>query len=137
MFSESWRSIIEAGGEVQVCWIAFTSDGRQDKNWMFQLGKACAIMRALHHSIALKLELSRKAKLLMFKSIFVPFFTYGIESWVTTERRRLQMQASEIRFLRKIKRFRHLTNLTLQFQNLSISSGFWIGRFQLLGSLVM
>ena len=81
------------------------------KNWMFRLSKACAI---LHHLIVLKLELSRKAKLWMFKSIFAPFLTYGLECWVTAERGRSQMQASERGFLRKIKRFRHLTNLTLR-----------------------
>ena len=56
-------------------------------------GKASAVMRALHHSIVLKLELSRKAKLSVFKLIFVPILTYGHESWGTTERMRSQMQA--------------------------------------------
>ena len=56
-------------------------------------------MRALHHSIVLKRELSRKAKLSVFKSIFVPILTYGQESWVMTERVRSQMQASEMKFL--------------------------------------
>ena len=56
-------------------------------------------MRALHIALVLKRELSRKAKLSMFKSIFVPIPTHGHESWVMTERVRSQMQAS----LRKIK----------------------------------
>ena len=66
-------------------------------------GKASTVMRALHHSIVLKRELLQKAKLLALKSIFVPIFTYGHESLVMTERMRSQMQASEMRFLRKIK----------------------------------
>ena len=60
-------------------------------------------MRVLHQIVVLKRELSRKAKLSVFQSIFVPIFTYGNEFWVMTERVRLQMQASEIRFLQKIK----------------------------------
>ena len=60
-------------------------------------------MQALHHSVVLKREQSRKAKFSVFKSIFVFIFTYGHESWVMTERVRSQMQASEMRFLQKIK----------------------------------
>ena len=60
MFSASWRSIIETGGEVQVnLWVAFTSDGRQDKKLDVRSGKTSAVMLALHHSVGLKRELSR------------------------------------------------------------------------------
>ena len=44
--------------------VAFTSDGRQDKKLNVRLGKASAAMRALHHSVVLKREWSRKAKIL-------------------------------------------------------------------------
>ena len=60
-------------------------------------------MRALHHSVVLKRKLSRKAKLSVFKSIFVPILTSGHEYWVMTEKVRSQMEASEMRFLRKIE----------------------------------
>ena len=51
----------------------------------------------------MKRELSKKAKLSIFKAVFVPILTYGHESWVMTERMRSQVQASEIRFLRRIE----------------------------------
>ena len=60
-------------------------------------------MRALHRSVVLKRELSRKVKLSGFKSIFVPILTYGRGFWVMTERVRSQIQASEVRVLRIIK----------------------------------
>ena len=82
--------------------VAFTSDGKQDEELDSRSGKASAVMRALHHSVVLKRELSKKAKLFVFKSIFVPIFTYGHESCNMIERVRSQMQASEIRFLRII-----------------------------------
>jgi len=50
------------------------------------MGKASAVMRALQYSIVMKRELSKKAKLSVFKTVFVPIPTYGRESWVTTER---------------------------------------------------
>ena len=60
-------------------------------------------MRALHYSVVIKRELSKKAKLSVFKAVFVPILTYGHESWVMTERMRSQVQASEMRFLRRIE----------------------------------
>ena len=69
--------------------VAFTSDGRLDKELDVQLGKATSLMRTLHHSVVLKRELLRKAKLSVFKSIFVPIFTHGHESWIKTEKVRL------------------------------------------------
>ena len=57
----------------------------------------------MHHSVVLKREQSGEAKLLVFKSIFVSILAYGHESPVMTERVRPQMQASEMRFLQKIK----------------------------------
>ena len=56
-------------------------------------------MQVLHHSVILKWELSKKAKLSVFKSIFDSILTYGHETWVMTERVQPQMQASEIRTL--------------------------------------
>ena len=83
--------------------VAFTSDGRQDEELDIRIVKASAVMRALHFSAAIKRELSKKAKLSIFKAVFVPILTYGHESWVMTEKMRSQVQASEMRFLRKIE----------------------------------
>ena len=83
--------------------IAFTSDGKQDEELDTQIDKASAVMRALHYSVVMKRELSKKAKLVsIFKTILVPILTYGHESWVMTERVQSQVQASEMRFLQKI-----------------------------------
>ena len=51
----------------------------------------------------MKRELSKKAKLSIFKAVSVPILTYGHESWVMTEKTRSQVQASEMRFLRRIE----------------------------------
>ena len=83
--------------------VAFTSDGRQDEELDTRIGKANAVMRALHYSIVMKRELPKKAKLSIFKAVFVPILTYGHESWVVTKRMRSQVQASKMRFLRRIE----------------------------------
>ena len=84
--------------------IVLTSDGRQDGELDARIGKASAVMRALHYSVVMKRELSRKAKLSIFKTVFLPIFTYDHKSWVMTERVRSQAQASEMRCLRRIER---------------------------------
>ena len=83
--------------------VAFTSDGRQDEELDTRIGKTSAVMRALHYSVVMKQELSKKTKLSIFKAVFVPIFTYGHESWAMTERMRSQVQAFEMRFLRRIE----------------------------------
>ena len=51
----------------------------------------------------MKRELSKKAKLSVFYTVFVSILTYGHESWVMAERVRSQVQASEMRFLQSIE----------------------------------
>ena len=62
-------------------------------------------MRTLHSSVVVKKELSRKAKLSIYRSIFVPTLTYGHELWVVTERTRSRVQAAEMSFLRRVAGF--------------------------------
>ena len=59
-------------------------------------------MRDLHYLIAMRRKLSKRAKISIL-IVFVPIFTYGHESLVMTERVRSQVQASKMRFLRKIE----------------------------------
>ena len=82
---------------------SFTSDGRLDKELDTRIGKASAVMRALSNSDVKKRELSKKAKLSIFKAVFVPILSYGPESWVMTKRVQSQVQAFEMRFLRRIE----------------------------------
>ena len=53
--------------------VAFTSDGRQDEELDTRIGKASAVTQALHYSVVLKQELSKKAKLSIFKAFLAPF----------------------------------------------------------------
>ena len=78
-------------------------------------------MQALHYSVVMKRELSKKVKLSVFKTVFVPILTYGHESWVMTERMRSQTQASEMRFLRRIEgvRFENLLTSSRYFSKLN------------------
>jgi len=65
------------------------------------IGAASAVMRALYRSVVVKRELSRKAKLSIYRSIYVPTLTYVHELWVVTERMRLWIQAAKMSFLHR------------------------------------
>ena len=80
--------------------VLFTSEGKMEWEMDRQFGAASAVMRALYRTVVVKRELIRKAKLSIYRSIYVPTLTYGHELWVVTERMRSRIQAAEMSFLR-------------------------------------
>ena len=82
--------------------ISFTSDGRQNSELDICIDKASAVMRQLHQSVVLKRELCTKAKLSIFRLVYVPILTYGHECWIINEKVRSRVQAAEKGFLRRI-----------------------------------
>jgi len=66
-----------------------------------RIGAATAVKEALHRTVLVKRKLSRKAKLSMYWSVYLPTLTHGHELWAVTERKRLWIQAAEKSFLRK------------------------------------
>ena len=64
-------------------------------------------------------ELSRSAKMLVYKTMIEPTLTYGAESWVLKEREKQRIQAAEMRVLRKIagvRRIDHVRNADIRAQ---------------------
>ncbi|KAK0132400.1 Craniofacial development protein 2 [Merluccius polli] len=82
--------------------VFFTSEGRMEREIDRRIGAASAVMRTVHGSVVVKRELSRKAKLSIYQSIYVPALTYGHELWVMTERTRSWVQAAKMSFLRRV-----------------------------------
>ena len=84
--------------------VAFTRDGRQDEELdNRKINKAGlsddTVMRVRHFSVVMKQKIVKKAKLSIFKTVFVPILNYYNESWAMTERERSQVQAFEMRFV--------------------------------------
>ena len=77
------------------------SKGMMGREIDSRIGAAGAVLHALHRTVVMKRELSRKAKLSIYWSIFVPTLTYSHECWAVTERTRLRVQAAEMGFLRR------------------------------------
>ncbi|KAK3559275.1 hypothetical protein QTP86_009939 [Hemibagrus guttatus] len=91
-----WKKVactIQVGGEVlpqveefKYLGVLFTSEGRMDCEIDRRIGAAAAVMRSMYRSVVVKKELSCKAKLSIYQSIYIPSLTYGHELWVMTER---------------------------------------------------
>ncbi|KAK3559562.1 hypothetical protein QTP86_013728, partial [Hemibagrus guttatus] len=81
--------------------VLFTSEGRMDREIDRQIG-AAAVMRSMYRSVVMKKELSRKVKLSIYQSIYVPTLTYGHDLWVMTERVRSRIQAAKMSFLHRV-----------------------------------
>ncbi|XP_065817852.1 uncharacterized protein [Labrus bergylta] len=82
--------------------VLFTSEGRMECEIDRRTGSASAVMQALCRTVVAKRELSLKAKLSIYRSIYITTLTYGHELWVVTERMRSRIQAAEISFLRRV-----------------------------------
>lgn len=61
-----------------------SGNGGLDGLWDWQVDQFSAVMRSLYHSDLVKKELSRKAKLSIYQSIYVPTLPTGHEVWVMT-----------------------------------------------------
>ena len=81
MLSPNWWSITKTVGEIKNLGVSFTSDGRQNSELDIRIGKASAVMRQLYRFVVLKRELCTKAKLSIFRSVYVLILTYGHECW--------------------------------------------------------
>ncbi|KAK3549885.1 hypothetical protein QTP86_015499 [Hemibagrus guttatus] len=101
--------ILQVGGEVlpqveefKYLGVLFTSEGRMDREIDRRIGAVAAVMRSMYRSVVVKKELSQKAKLSIYQSIYVLTLTYGHELWVMTERVRSRIQTAEMSFLRRV-----------------------------------
>uniref|UniRef100_A0A3B3QGI4 Reverse transcriptase domain-containing protein n=1 Tax=Paramormyrops kingsleyae TaxID=1676925 RepID=A0A3B3QGI4_9TELE len=93
------EEVLPQMGKFKYLGVFFTSEGRMEWEIDRRIGAASAMMQALHRSVMVKKELSQKAKLSIYRSIYVSTLTYGHELWVVTERMRSRVQAAEMSFL--------------------------------------
>ena len=73
----------------------YTSDGKMEREIDCRIGAAGAVLSSLYHSVMTKRELSHRANLSVYRSIFVSTLTYGHEGWVMTDRSRSRIQAAD------------------------------------------
>ncbi|KAI3375916.1 hypothetical protein L3Q82_003772 [Scortum barcoo] len=70
---------LQVGGEVlpqveefKYLGVLFTSEGKIEREIDRRIGAASAVMRSVYRTVVVKKELSRKAKLSIYRSIYAP-----------------------------------------------------------------
>ncbi len=71
--------------ELKYLGILFISEGKMERETDRWIGAAAAVIWTLYLIVVVKKELSRKAKLSIYQSIYVPTPTYGHELLVVTK----------------------------------------------------
>lgn len=77
--------------------VLFTSDGRMEQEKQVVVGMASVVMQELYRTVVAKKDLSRKAMLLIYRSVYVPTLIYSHELLVVTERATPLIQAAKMR----------------------------------------
>ncbi|KAK3533017.1 hypothetical protein QTP70_006234 [Hemibagrus guttatus] len=82
-----WKKVactLQVGGELlpqveefKYLGVLFTSEGRMDREIDRWIGAVAAVTRSMYRSVVVKKETSRKAKLSIYQSIYVPNLSYG------------------------------------------------------------
>ena len=63
--------------EFKYLWVLFMSEGMMGHAIDWRVGAVGVVLHALHHTVVTKRELTQKAKLSIYRSVFVPTLTYG------------------------------------------------------------
>jgi hypothetical protein len=79
-----------------------TADGKIDEEINHGLQKAKQIFYQLANTIVGNKELNEDTEMRVYKTVFVPTLLYGTESLTILDKRKNRMQASEMKFLRKV-----------------------------------
>ncbi|KAK3518362.1 hypothetical protein QTP86_018292, partial [Hemibagrus guttatus] len=118
---------LQVGGEVlpqveefKYLGVLFTSEGRMDHEIDRWIGAAAAVMRSMYQSVEVKKELSRKVKLSIYQSIYVPTHRAGDKEALRTARAKLS------RAIREAKRM-HAQRIHSHFQDCRDSRYMWQG----------
>lgn len=77
-------------------------EGRMEDEIKERIGAAGRFFHAIRNSFIGKKEVSMRAKVTVYKTVFLPIISYSSESWTLSKKLESKIQAMEMRYLRKI-----------------------------------
>jgi Reverse transcriptase (RNA-dependent DNA polymerase)/Endonuclease-reverse transcriptase len=83
--------------------VQIQSNGKQDAEINERISAASKVYHALNKNFLGMKQISRNTKLKVYKAIFCPILTYGSESWILTQNIKSRLQATEMKYLRRVK----------------------------------
>lgn len=76
--------------------------GYHDTEINTRIENAARMYHSLKNSFIGKKEVSIKAKMSVYRTVFVPILTFGCESWVLTSSMKSKIQSMEMKYLRRV-----------------------------------
>ena len=92
--------------------ITIEESGNQEIEINKRIGNALKMFYAMNKTFIQKKEVSEHTKTTVFKSIYIPILTYGCETWILTQKMKSKIQATEMKFLRRIKKVTKLDKIS-------------------------
>ncbi|KAF6212004.1 hypothetical protein GE061_012522 [Apolygus lucorum] len=80
-----------------------SQDGTQDQEINTRIAATSRLYHAMGRGCIGKREVSKRTKVAVYKSVYVPTLIHSSESWTTTSRHTSRIQASEMRYLRRVE----------------------------------
>lgn len=82
--------------------VRLDSKGNHEIEINDRIDSAAKVYHSLRNSFLGKREVSLKAKMSIYRAVFVPILTFGCESWVLTKRLKSKIQSIEMKYLRRV-----------------------------------
>lgn len=89
----------------------FESTGGNEKDVDSRIKATVSTFYALKNTLINKKEISKNTKIKIYKTIYLPTLTYGCESWVLSDRQKSKLQATEMKFLRRVENITKLDRI--------------------------
>lgn len=78
-------------------------NGRNEAELTGRVESALKLYHSLSNTFIGKKEVTTKTKLSVYNTVFKPILTYGSESWILTNQMKSRIQATEMKYLRRVK----------------------------------
>lgn len=94
---------IEQVNQFKYLGVVIENTGTQDAEINERIEKSVKLYYSMNSKFLNKKEVTRQTKMNVYKAVCRPILTYGCESWVLTQRQKSKIQATEMKFLRRVK----------------------------------
>ncbi|KAI4459519.1 myb/sant-like dna-binding domain [Holotrichia oblita] len=94
---------IQQVGTYKYLGILIDETGKQEAEISNRIEKTIKLYYTMNKRFISRREISNKTKMQVYKTIYRPTLTYGCESWVLTDSQKSRIQATEMKYLRRVK----------------------------------
>lgn len=95
--------ILEQVTQFNYLGVIIDETGKQDIDLNERINKVNKLYYTMNKTFINKREVTKKTKMNVYKTIFRPILTYGSETWTLSNRMKKKLEATEMKYLRRVK----------------------------------